>query len=148
MNFKIRKAKLQDVNAIYNLGKKTVELDFSKTMHFHDKPEFRDFIRREKTNIFLVAEKDKKIVGFLFAHLIHTCAGGWAMLDNVAVHFSHRGQGIGTALLHTFYNELKKRKIHYVQILEEVHHKRTRKFWKSKGFKEQRHFIWADKIIK
>jgi hypothetical protein len=49
-------------------------------------------------------------------------------------------------MLHELYSELKKRRIHYVQILE-AHHKTTRKFWKDKGFKETKTFIWAEKTI-
>jgi len=148
MNFKIRKAKLQDVSIIYNLGKKIVELDFSKTMHFHDKPELKDFIRREKTNIMIVAEKEKQVVGFLYAHIIDTCAGGWCMLDNIAVGKEFRKQGIGTALLNGLYHELKRRKVSYVQILEDAHRKKTKKFWKHKGFKAEKKFVWADRMLR
>ncbi|MBS3074972.1 hypothetical protein J4429_00775 [Candidatus Pacearchaeota archaeon] len=39
-------------------------------------------------------------------------------------------------------------KINYIQILEDLHNKKTRKFWKDKGFKEEKTFVWADKILK
>ena len=41
------------------------------------------------------------------------------MLDNLAVEKHYRLNGIGDALLRSLYKELRKRKVWYVQILEE-----------------------------
>jgi N-acetylglutamate synthase-like GNAT family acetyltransferase len=142
---KIQKAKIEDINEIYYLGKKTKELEFSKNMNFHDKSELREFINHKKDNIFLIAKFDKSIIGFLYAKIISKT---WCMLDNLVVDEKFRNHGIAGLLLKELYKELKNKKINYVQILEEVHHKKTRKFWKDKGFKEEKLFIWADKEIK
>ena len=145
MRIKIQRAKLADINAIYRLGKETKELEFSKKMNFHDKIELKEFILKEKDNILLVAEIDKKVVGFLYAKIVSKI---WCLLDNLVVNKKFRNHGIGTFLLNNFYEILKKNKISYVQILEDIHQKKTRKFWKEKGFKEEKIFVWADRVIK
>lgn len=144
---KIQNAQIKDVNKIYSLGKTIPELDFSKKLHFHEKMELKEFIKRKKENIFLVAKEKNEIIGFLFAKILSHHSGGWCMLDNIATKKEFRHKGVGTKLIKELYKILKKDKIHYIQILEEEHHKKTRAFWKEKGFKETKHFIWAEKII-
>ena len=141
----IRRAKFSDVKDIYKLGKSTEELSFSPDMIFHDRIELKEFIKKPKENILLVASLDNKLAGFLYAKIAsHT----WCILDNLAVDKKYRNHGIGNSLLHEFYKILKKMKVHYIQVLEEVHHKKTRKFWHDKGFREEKVFVWADKMIK
>ncbi len=146
--FVIRKAKLSNVEGIYTLGLKTEELEFSSEFPFHEKSELREFISKPRENILLVALVDKKIVGFIYSKILSRRGDGWCMLDNIAVLKKYRNHGIGTFLLNKTCDELKKRKIFYVQILEEFHHKKTRKFWKHRGFKEKKVFIWAEEVIK
>ncbi len=136
----------KDISRVYSLGKKIHELDFSKKYHFHEKVELQEAIK-DKNSVFLIAEEKNEIVGFLLAKIIFYRAGGWCMLDNIAVEKSHRGSGISDMLLQALKRILTKQKIHYIQILEEAHHKNTRKFWKHQGFKETKKFIWAEKWI-
>jgi N-acetylglutamate synthase-like GNAT family acetyltransferase len=142
--FEIRRAKLGDIEDIFCLGKKTKELNFSKKMQFHDKIELKQFIKNSRENILLVATIDNIIVGFLYAKIVSKT---WCILDNLVVDKKNREEGIGSLLIEELYKILKSKKINYVQILEEIHHKKTREFWKKKGFKEEKVFIWADKII-
>ncbi len=144
---KIREAQKKDIHDIYLLGKKVHELDFSKKFPFHEKSELKEFIKFRKENIFLVADEKREIVGFIFAKILSHHAGGWCMLDNIAVGREHRKKGVGTKLLIELYKQLKKRNVRYIQVLEEEHHKKTKKFWRSKGFKETKHFIWAEKTL-
>jgi ribosomal protein S18 acetylase RimI-like enzyme len=145
MKVDIRRAKLEDVSSIYRLGKATEELSFSPDMIFHDKIELRDFVRKPKDNILLVAILNKQFVGFLYAKIAsHT----WCILDNIAVDKKYRGMGIGNSLLDTLYRILKAKKVSYIQVLEEIHHKKTREFWHKKGFREEKVFVWADKKLK
>ena len=147
IKIKIRHGKLSDVNEIYKLGERISELGFSKKYKFHEKSELKEFIRKPKENIVLVALINKEIVGFIYARILAHGSGGWCMLDNLAVSKKYRKHGIGTELLEELYKILKKRKIHYIQILEDIHKKHTRKFWKDKKFKESHVFIWAEKEI-
>lgn len=144
MKVEIRRAKRGDVREIYNLGSKVDELKFSKGA-FHGKDEFFEFINKPKENIILVAVRKDKLVGFLYARII---SKHWCMIDNLAVKRGFRNRKIGTLLLNRLYLVLKERNVDYVQILEEIHHKKTRNFWKEKGFKEEKVFLWADKRLR
>jgi ribosomal protein S18 acetylase RimI-like enzyme len=146
--FVVRKAKLSDVNQIYELGLRTEELEFSSEFPFHERSELSEFISRPRENVLFVALMNKKVVGFIYSKILSRRGDGWCMLDNIAVLKKFRKHGIGTRLLEETYNELKKRKVYYVQLLEELHHKKTRKFWKNRGFKEKKIFVWAEEIIK
>ena len=145
IQIKIRRAKKEDVNQIHELGRKTKELNFSTKMVFHDKIELKEFVHKPATNILLVASYKKKIIGFLYAKIV-SCT--WCILDNLAVDLEYRKHGIGNLILHQLYIILRKDKVNYIQILEEIHHKNTRKFWHAKGFREEKVFVWADKNIK
>lgn len=145
--FIVRKAKLSDVDGIYNLRLKTEELEFSSEFPFHEKSELREFILNPKENILLVALINKKVVGFIYSKILSRRGDGWCMLDNIAVLKKYRDHGIGTRLLEETCKELKKRKVYCVQLLEELHHKKTRKFWKNRGFKEKKIFVWAEEMI-
>lgn len=145
---KIRLANKKDIPEVYKLGKILSELSFSNKFPFHERTELKEFVKNRKENIFLVAEDNKKVIGFVFAKILAHGSGGWCMLDNLAVDNKFRNHGVGSLLLNEIYRVIKERKIYYVQILEEIHHKRTRKFWRDKGFKEERVFIWADKFLR
>jgi N-acetylglutamate synthase-like GNAT family acetyltransferase len=144
LEIKIRRGKLKDISQIYNLGKHAKELEFSKKMNFHDKVELKEFVTKTKDNILLVSISNKKVIGFLYAKIVSRT---WCILDNLVVDEKFREEGIGSLLLEDLYKILKNKKVNYIQILEDIHHKKTREFWKKKGFKEEKKFIWADKRI-
>jgi len=148
VNVIIRKAKLSDVDGIYNLGLKTEELEFSSEFPFHEKSELKEFILNSKENILLVAILNTRVIGFIYSKILSRRGDGWCMLDNVAVLKKYRYHGVGTSLLEKTCLELKKRRVYYVQLLEELHHKKTRKFWKHRGFKEKKIFVWAEEMIR
>lgn len=145
--FTIKKAKLSDASSIYSLGKRIHELDFSRKYPFHELSELKEFISHPKENIIYTAKSDGEIIGFIYAKILSHHAGGWCMLDNLGVEKHMRRQGVADALLKSLYSDLKKRKIWYVQILEEAHHTNTRAFWKKMGYQETKTFIWAEKRI-
>lgn len=145
---KISRARRSDAISIYLMGKRIHELDFSRKYPFHELSEIKEFISIPGGNIFFVARLNGAIVGFIYAKILSHHAGGWCMLDNLAVEKDYRMSGIGDALLRALYRELKRRKVWYVQILEEVHQKRTRKFWKAEGFRETKTFVWAEKAVR
>jgi len=144
MKLKIRRGQVKDLNQVYILGSRTEELKFSKKIRFHIKPEFVEWIKKPKTNIFLVADDSGKIVGFLYAKIIDR---DWCMLDNLVVDNMHRNKGIGYEMLEQLYKILKKEKVDYMQTLVEANHKNSQKFWKGKGFNKGKTFVWYEKEI-
>lgn len=145
---KISKAKYFEAVEIYRLGKRIHELDFSRNYPFHELSEIKELITHPKENIFFKAKVNGELAGFIYARILSHHAGGWCMLDNIGVEPKYRRHGIGEKLLKMLYKELKKRKVWYVQILEEAHHKKTRAFWKKMGYKETKMFIWAEKAVR
>ena len=142
---KLRRAKRKDVNAVFSLGKKTPELNFQKNIHFHEKSELLEWVKHSKDNVFIVAECEKKIVGFLYAKIV---SHDWCILDNIAVLPSFRGNGVGRLLLNYFYNVMKQNKVTYVGLLVEPRHKKAISFWEKNNFKRGKNFIWYGKKIK
>ena len=52
---------------MYEIGKQTPELKVSSTEEFMDKDDFKSRIKN-KEHVFLVAEIDKHLIGFICAH--------------------------------------------------------------------------------
>lgn len=143
---KISKAKKEDSKIIYELGKKSRELKFSSKYQFHEISEIKEFISKPNENIVFIARINGREIGFLYARVLAHSAGGWCMLDNIYVESKYRHRHVGDSLLKELYKELKKRKIHYIQILEAAN-RETRAFWKMEGYKETKSFIWAERTI-
>jgi ribosomal protein S18 acetylase RimI-like enzyme len=144
---KISQAEKKDLEEVLKLGRKfedALKASKLKKAHFHEQQEFIEFIRNPKENVFLVAKVKNKVVGFIYVKIL---SHDWCMIDNLAVDERYQKHGIGSMLLEELYKILKKRKVSYIQILEEIHHKKTRKFWHEKGFREEKVFVWADKWL-
>src|SRR3989344_636915 len=67
INMRIRKAMPDDFEELYRIGLSTKELRVSATEPFMDKDDFKLRIK-DKKHVFLLAEADKKIVGFVCAN--------------------------------------------------------------------------------
>ena len=145
--FKIIRAVDRDSWPIYLLGKRVHELDFSSKYPFHGLSEIREFISKPSENVLLVAKKENETVGFVYAKILSHHAGGWCMLDNLAVEKRHRNKGIARALLKALYADIKKKKVHYVHILEDQRSRKTRRFWKKQGYRETKTYVWAEKMV-
>jgi ribosomal protein S18 acetylase RimI-like enzyme len=144
---KILPAEKKDLDEILDLGRKfedSLKASRLKKAHFHEKGEFLEFIKNPEENVFLVAKIGNKVAGFIYAKVL---SHDWCMVDNLAVNERYQNHGIGSMLLENLYKILKNKKISYIQILEEIHHKKTRKFWREKGFREEKVFVWADKWL-
>lgn len=148
MNIAIRRAQKKDIDKIFNLGcrlEDALKASNQKWEHFHKKSEFFEFIKKPEKNILLVAETEGKFVGFIYAEI---AGKNWCRLDNIAVDKKYQNKKIGTKLLNELYKILRKKKISYIQLLTEIHHKQTKKFWKNKGFKEGKTLVWFDRYLK
>lgn len=141
----VRRCSIKDVDAIFNIGLHTKELQFSKKINFHEKTEFIEWIKHPRDNIFLVALAAGKIDGFLYAKIV---SREWCILDNIAVDKFCRHMGIGTKLLEKLYTLLKRKKVSYVQALVEEHQRKTREFWRERGFRQGKIFVWYEKELK
>ncbi len=140
---KIRRLKKSDINHVYNVSHRIKEFTVSDRIHFYEKKEMVEWIGK-KDSVFIVAEIEERIVGFLFCKII---SKEWAMLDSLEVDQEFRDQGIGTQLINALFDELHRKHITFVQAFVGKNYKKSRKFWKQHGFKEGREFIWIDRIL-
>ncbi len=90
---------MNDASEIYNLLNNTHELRGFSEGEAYSKSWLAEVIKEKKRNIFLIAEKDGIIVGFLIAHRIPDKD---FLLNDVYVKPEFRGQGIADGLMLQF----------------------------------------------
>ena len=138
---KIRKAEQSDVNRIFYLGKDLETARVSKkTVAFWPKSTISKIIKG-KSNIVLVAEKDKKVIGFIIIN--YNPSFEKAIMENIYVNES-RHQGVGTLLLETAITKLKKKGCKYICTLTKLTEKNTIKWLSHRGMEPGAKFIWSD----
>jgi len=124
----IRKAKIGDVKACHELSKIRELLPADKQpislKYFQE-------IVVDKRNIFLVAEENKKIIGYSTADLL---AGRLVIWQLLAVHPDYQNKGIGKQLAKRIESEVKKRGYKYILGYAPQFNKKTLAFHKSLGF--------------
>lgn len=95
----------------------------------------RDHIEREieePTAIFLVAEKDGKIIGSILG--THDGRKGW--INRLAVHPEYQRQGIARKLVKEVEKRLEKMGIKIIACLVEEWNKGSMRFFEKMGYKE------------
>ncbi len=142
MGVRIRKAKLSDVKDCYNLSKIRELLPADKDpiplSYFKD-------IVGDKRNIFLVAEENKKIIGYSTADLL---AGRLVIWQLLAVHPKYQNKGIGKQLAREIHSECKRRGYKYILGYAPQFNKKTIAFHKSLGFKVGEKMFEILKVLK
>ncbi len=143
---KIRKADVKDARKIYLMQKKTKEMITSDASEydFFTAKEIEDWIRNPKDKFVLVAENDSKISGFLLARMVTRY---WCVIEAIVVEKKFRKTGIGTKLLEELYKRLKNYDVQIIQAFVRADIKEPQNFWKDRGFKERKKFIWFDKRL-
>ena len=146
---KIRKATIKDFKNLYQIGLKTPELRVSASTPFMEKDDFKLRII-DKKHVFLVAEDQNKIVGFICANtgdkdrpLKHK----WACIVYIAVVPDNRNQGVATKLYHECAKILKKRGITHAYALADADTKAIQRFLKKAGFKSGERMVWMDRKL-
>ncbi len=147
--FKIRKANLKDFKELYKLGLNTPELRVSKDEPFMDKDDFKSRIL-SKRHIFLVAENNEKIAGFICANakdIDRPLKNKYACLVYIAVLPEYRRHGLATLLYDKCIKELKGMGITHIYGWADADTEAVQKFLISKGFKAGDKCIWMDKKL-
>lgn len=136
----VRKAKLSDLEFIYSLAISTPELKPSSD-NLMSKNEIKEWIKDEKSNLFLVEENK----GFLFCKLM---SNEWCVIETLVVDKKQRNKGIAKKLLEKLYLILKEKKIKFLTGLVLEKFENSREFWKKNGFIEKNKLIWFEKELK
>jgi ribosomal protein S18 acetylase RimI-like enzyme len=144
LNITIRKPKKIELEKIYRLGCSMKEFTVSEWVRYYRREEIREFMGKNKDNIFLVAVYNDQIIGSLFAKII---SRRWCMLDTICVKENYQRKGTGKQLLEKLYSVLKKKNIHYVQAIVEQKNSKARNHYQKMGFEEGNEFVWVEKFI-
>jgi len=144
----IRKAAAKDFEQLYKIGSNTPELQVSATEPFMDEDDFKLRIK-DKNHVFLLAEADEKIVGFVCANtkdIDRPMKNKYACLVYIVVIPSYRKKGVANKLYNSCTIELKKKGITHVYTWANDS-PAIKKFLKSKRFSEGGKYIWMDKKL-
>lgn len=123
MNLKIRKFELTDLDAILKIEKICFKEDC-----FNEKI-FLDFYKTEPYG-FLVAERDKKIIGYVIAS-----AKMNENIISIAVLPKYRKKGIGGSLLEKGLEILKSKELNRARLMVRKSNRVARNFYEKYGFK-------------
>ena len=146
----IRKAETADYGAIYNLGSHTPEFQVSSSGPFMEQDELLSAIENTK-GVFLVAESDSTIIGFVYASgqdLERGPRTKWACLVYLVVAREFRKRGIAQKLYDACITELKHNGINHVYGWANLESdKSIINFMEKNGFSTGHHYVWMDKKI-
>ncbi len=159
----IRPALLDDFLPLYQLGKRTQELQVSATEAFMEEDEFRQALTAEDS-IFLVAQEDhgeqkeeqeKNIVGFIYANADDKdkpLRSKYACVVYLVVAPEQRRKGIANLLYRAC--ELRCKELGITHLYAWAHLEREgekkspiREFLKKQSFNEGHKYVWMDKKI-
>ncbi len=93
-------------------------------------------------SILLVAEEDKQIAGFIWAHFIQYGFFKYGTIDELFVKKEFRGRGIGSALLKKAIKKLQNFKVKIILVGTEKENKEAIKLYKKVGFELGKRSLW------
>ncbi|PIX88494.1 MAG: hypothetical protein COZ30_00680 [Candidatus Nealsonbacteria bacterium CG_4_10_14_3_um_filter_36_16] len=92
--------------------------------------------------IFLVAEENKKVVGFVWAHLIQYGLFKYGTIDEFFVKKEFRGKGVGSNLLKKSIKKLEKLNPKIILVGTEKENKEAIKLYQKVGFELGKRSLW------
>jgi ribosomal protein S18 acetylase RimI-like enzyme len=138
----IRRAIIEDANAIYELGKSVEEFAVNnETVTFWPKELLVQAIQSEDALIFIA--EDEAIVGFVIVNYNHSFKK--AIIENMYVSPDKRGQGISDQLLEGAIRQLIAMGCEYVATLVPPNAQGALDLYSRNGFSQGETFMWLDK---
>jgi len=135
---KIRTAKKEDVQEVWNIGNNVSEFKTAENVVIFWPKEILENCINKEDIIFYIVEEEEKIVGFSIVNLNKSL--GKAEIENIYVLPEYRKNKIGTAILDRILQELKNRKFNNVNCLADE----ATEFYKKYGFTKGKMFTWMD----
>ena len=141
----IRRANINDLNAVQELNNSLFELEFNNfdntlklgwPFEKDGKEYFEDMIKNE---IVFVAEVEEKIVGYLAGSIcepISYITESFAELDNMCIDDEYRRFGIGTLLINEFKKYCKEKNIQNIKVTASAKNSRAIQFYMKNGFED------------
>ncbi len=94
-----------------------------------------EHILQDNNNLILaICQEDNKLVGMAMMALYKVISGHKGMIEDVIVHETHRGKGIGRKLMEFLIEEGKKRQLTEMLLFSGHHRKPAISLYKSLGF--------------
>jgi len=142
-NFEIRKATLEDLDKIVELGEKLhqfhVEMnEFYNIYHkFENHREFYEKELKDEKSLYLVALVDGKIVGYASASYFDLKKEAAPIVGKIRAEFveeKFRGLGIGKKMVYTLIDWLKTKNVSYIETGIDVKNQKNIKNFEKAGF--------------
>lgn len=129
----IREASSDDVNGI---------IEVLKTSYLQDEAWARKALEKLsaiKNYVILVAELDRKIVGFIDYYILPSIWEKWneATINYLFVHKNYQGRGVGSKLLKEVIKQTDKMGIMELHVGTEKENKRAIRLYKKHGFRKE-----------
>jgi len=141
----VRRATLKDIDEILKIGNYVTEFQVSdEVVTFWPKAVLIDCLKK-RINPILVAEENKKIIGFIIVNY-NPCFKK-AIIENTFVRPEYRGRGVGKELLDTAIKRLKKLGCEYICSLVGEKDSKGITFYIRNGFNKGISCVWLDLII-
>ena len=157
MELYIRNVNIQDFDKINNLFWQSDCLHYNNEPYIYEKTnegsrtkEYIESLLNDKTNIFIVLEKEKEIIGFLLAHeekkghLPFHKKRKFIVIDNIVIDENYRNNGYGEILLNYSIEYAKKEKYNDIVLYVYKFNENAIKLYEKKGFE----VLTQDMILK
>ncbi len=141
---KIRKMQRNDVEIVYEQGRKEKMFHVAENTFFWGREELLGWVK-SRDDVLLVAEHEKRVIGHLLCMLHNPTRT--AKIENLFVDESFRKRGVGSDLIRECMNQLKNKGIRYVSALVKPENKSSSELLKSFGFKTGYGFTWMEKYL-
>jgi ribosomal protein S18 acetylase RimI-like enzyme len=140
----VRKFEVADLEQVLALAERYASWDVTPT-----KADIEGF-HSANHEFFLVAEADKKVVGFAYGSesnppaevLVKWKSGKVASIETLAVDEDHRRQGIATSFLTALFEAFKQKEIDLVTLSVPVVEVEAMKLYGKLGFEPRAQFLW------
>lgn len=134
----IRKAKMEDVNTIWEMGRNVSNFETAKTIvTFWPVSVLENCIDKEDV-LILVVELENKIIGFIILNINQSLFK--AEIENIYILEKYRKNGYGEELLTQALNELRNYNIENVCAMSDD----IVEFLVKRGFTKGNQFYWMD----
>lgn len=143
---KIRRGKLRDAKEILKLLNSTPELQGTEDEQTYTPDFVKGSIKNKDRELVLVAEENKKLIGFLTAELWKH--KGYSFFVDLFVKPEFRNKGVASVLYLEYESILKKLKIKTLTALVLVTNKRMQKWCKKHKIVKGNKMYFYEKIIK
>ena len=137
---KIRKAILEDLPQILKSSKRSDRFRMSQNTNEIDEEEIIYWINDSRA-IVLVAEIDKKVVGYAYGVIM---SPRWLFFDAFLVVPEFHNMGIGKKMYQYLRNKCKTQGLHVIQGLVKDSKNNSLNYWLNLGYEEGAKCIWVE----